>query len=89
SDGLSACAVCLGRHRHDVRACNSSTLWNGSTQARAKRNPEGKLTNGRRELICLAWQRSGCELNHVSLHECSGCGSPNHGAQKCHLAQKL
>ncbi|KAJ6618628.1 hypothetical protein B0H10DRAFT_2217583 [Mycena sp. CBHHK59/15] len=41
SDGLSACAVCVGRHRHEVRSCNSSTLWNVSTQARSKRNAEG------------------------------------------------
>ncbi|KAJ7719738.1 hypothetical protein B0H16DRAFT_1211429, partial [Mycena metata] len=89
SDGLSACAVCLGRHRHNVRECNVSTLWNGTTPARVSRNRDGKFVNSRHEVICLAWQRAtGCSLNHSARHECSGCGSPNHGAQKCHLTQK-
>ncbi|KAJ6518999.1 hypothetical protein C8R45DRAFT_775615, partial [Mycena sanguinolenta] len=89
SDGLSACAVCLGRHRHNVRECSSSKLWNGTTPARTKRNNDGRLINGRGDVICLQWQRAkGCESNHASRHECSGCGSPNHGTQKCHLAQK-
>ncbi|KAJ7648790.1 hypothetical protein DFH06DRAFT_996905, partial [Mycena polygramma] len=89
SDGVSACAICLGRHRHNVRECKSATLWNGTTPARTKRNADGRLVNSRKEVICLGWQRvSGCELNHASRHECSGCGSTNHGAQKCHLAQK-
>jgi hypothetical protein len=26
---LSACAICLGRHRHIVGKCNSATLWSG------------------------------------------------------------
>ncbi|KAJ7907288.1 hypothetical protein B0H13DRAFT_1618466, partial [Mycena leptocephala] len=90
SDGLSACALCLGRHRHNVRECRSATLWTGATPARCKRNGEGRLVNRNDAVICLNWQRAaGCELNHASRHECSGCGSPSHGAQKCHLAQKL
>ncbi|KAJ7653833.1 hypothetical protein B0H17DRAFT_1214542 [Mycena rosella] len=89
SDGLSACAVCLGRHRHNVRECRSTTLWNLTTQARTRRNAEGRLVNNRNEPICLNWQRSSCNSNHDSRHECSGCGSANHGAQKCHLAQKV
>ncbi|KAJ6496854.1 hypothetical protein DFH09DRAFT_945759, partial [Mycena vulgaris] len=91
SDGLSACALCLGRHRHNVRECSSATLWNSSTPARVKRSgPEGKLVNSRNEVICINWQKTmGCNVNHAARHECSGCGSPNHGAQKCHLAQKL
>ncbi|KAJ7053021.1 hypothetical protein C8F01DRAFT_997293 [Mycena amicta] len=89
SDGLSACAVCLGRHRHSVRDCNSPTLWNGSTKAHSKRNADGRLVNAQGDALCLNWQRSSCESNHSSHHECSGCGSTNHGAQKCHLTQKL
>ncbi|KAJ7467401.1 hypothetical protein B0H11DRAFT_1732815, partial [Mycena galericulata] len=89
SDGLSTCAVCLGRHRHNVAACKSTKLWNGSTPARAKRNSGDRLVNSQGDAICLNWQRSSCDSNHSSRHECSGCGSPNHGAQKCHLAQKL
>ncbi|KAJ7208919.1 hypothetical protein GGX14DRAFT_365007, partial [Mycena pura] len=73
-----------------VKDCQSETLWNGSTPARTKRNQEGRLVNSRNDVICLGWQRpSGCTRNHSSRHECSGCGSPNHGAQKCHLAQKV
>ncbi|KAJ7915259.1 hypothetical protein B0H13DRAFT_1610682, partial [Mycena leptocephala] len=50
----------------------------------------GKLINSRGDVICIAWQRTlGCSLNHAARHECSGCGSPNHGAQKCHLAQAM
>ncbi|KAJ7652576.1 hypothetical protein B0H17DRAFT_835003, partial [Mycena rosella] len=89
SDGLSACALCLGHHHHNVRDCRSGTLWNTTTPARVKRNAEGKLVNNRNELVCLNWQKAfGCDLNHAARHECSGCGSSNHGAQKCHLAQK-
>lgn len=36
SNVASACALCLGRHSHDVRNCRSETLWDGST-ARCKK----------------------------------------------------
>ncbi|KAJ7800216.1 hypothetical protein B0H13DRAFT_1540968, partial [Mycena leptocephala] len=71
SNGLSACAVCLGRHHHNVRECKPSMLWNGLTPVRTRRNGEGKLNNSRKEVLCLGWQRSGCERNHVPRHECS------------------
>ncbi|KAJ7855433.1 hypothetical protein B0H13DRAFT_1641909, partial [Mycena leptocephala] len=90
SDGVSACAVCLGRHRHNVGQCSSAVLWNASTAARTKRNKNNQLINPNNDIICLFWQKpDGCNLNHANRHKCSGCGSPAHGAQKCPLAQKL
>ncbi|KAJ6568000.1 hypothetical protein DFH09DRAFT_918220 [Mycena vulgaris] len=90
SDGVAPCAVCLGRYRDNVGQCNATVLWNGSTASRARRNAKGHLINPNDDIICLFWQKSSsCNLNHSSRHECSGCGSPAHGAQACSLAQKL
>jgi hypothetical protein len=46
-------------------------------------NPAGTV-------LCSDWQRVlGCSVTtHDSKHECSGCGKPTHGAQKCPRAQE-
>lgn len=85
---LSACAVCLGRHRHVVSQCNSKTRWNGGA-ARCTRNPEGRICNPNGTQLCMEWQKpKGCTSQmHDSKHECAGCGSASHGAQRCPLAE--
>lgn len=89
SNALAACTLCLGRHRHDISACTATTLWDGSP-ARCRRNEKGRLVNPNGFVICNDWQRpNGCsETTHDSRHECSGCGKPDHGAQRCPRAQK-
>ncbi|KAJ7243503.1 hypothetical protein C8J57DRAFT_1191823, partial [Mycena rebaudengoi] len=81
SDGLSVCAICLGRFRHDVSKCSARVLWNGSTKSRTRRTEDGQLINPAGHSICLSWQRpNSCRRNHRDLHECSGCGQTSHGA---------
>jgi hypothetical protein len=89
STGLSACAVCLGRHPHDISKCSTGTLWDGSN-SRCKRNEQKRLVNPEGLIICSDWQRpSGCTTSgHNHRHECSGCGKTSHGAQSCPRTQK-
>ena len=84
----SVCPICLGHHPHRVHECNGPKLWDG-TPAFVSRNPEGRLVDHNGFTLCSDWQRpNGCNLSHKSAkHECSGCGNPKHGAQKCHKAQ--
>ncbi|KAJ7502062.1 hypothetical protein B0H11DRAFT_1713106, partial [Mycena galericulata] len=83
--GPSVCAICLGI-RDVVSKCRSKVLWNGSP-ARCHRDERGRLTSNRDgSSLCSQFQRpAGCPgragPNH--FHECSGCGSPNHGASNC------
>ncbi|KAJ7719098.1 hypothetical protein DFH07DRAFT_688046, partial [Mycena maculata] len=82
--GPTVCAICLGIHTF-VSKCRSQTLWNGSP-ARCFRGDGGKLTNINGVNICLDFQRgSGCKgrAGPRHIHECSGCGAPNHGAAGC------
>lgn len=85
----SACPTCLGRFQHDVRNCASETLWDGHP-AHCTRSSDGTLTNPKGHPVCTDWQRPfGCRLRHAAaLHECSGCGSSDHGAQACSKTQK-
>lgn len=89
SQGPSACAVCLGRHRHEISKCAADTLWDGS-KIRCKQNEQGRIINPNGLIICSDWQRpSGCQNNgSTHHHECSGCGKTTHGAQDCSRAQK-
>lgn len=89
STPLSACAICLGRHRHDVYKCSADALWDAS-KARCRRNDNGRLVNPNGITICSDWQRiAGCASTaHDSRHECSGCGKSDHGAQTCPRGQK-
>ena len=86
---LSICAICLGRHPHDVAKCSSSTLWNGGT-ARCSRNDRGRIVNPHGVEVCTEFQREqGCtSRSSRHVHECSGCGKSTHGADTCSLAQK-
>ncbi|KAJ7257569.1 hypothetical protein B0H12DRAFT_1015397, partial [Mycena haematopus] len=87
SSGSFVCAICLGSHSN-IANCRSSTLWNGAP-AYSHRDGRGKLTNPRGANICLRFQLpQGCHSNE-HVHECSGCGSPNHGAAQCPLQAKL
>ena len=88
--GPSACAVCLGRHRHNIAQCNASLLWDGSGKPRCHRNSEGRLVTPAGQQLCSNWQRpDGCSASgHDSKHECSGCGKTDHGAQLCPRTQK-
>ncbi|KAN0097886.1 hypothetical protein V8E55_002332 [Tylopilus felleus] len=85
----SACLKCLGHDPHDVRHCLSKTLWDGSP-AHCSCDTKGNLVNPEGQIICTSWQHLfGCLSKHASvLHECSGCGSTEHGAQTCPQTQK-
>jgi hypothetical protein len=85
----SACAICLGRHRHEIRKCSSGTLWSGE-KAHCRRNDQGRLINPGGIIICSNWQRPfGCTSARAGhSHECSGCGKNDHGAQECPRTQK-
>lgn len=89
SKPLSACLICLGRHKHQVGSCNARTLWDGKTEARCRREGNSKqILNPTGKVLCGDWQReSGCVGSNHN-HECSGCGQLSHGAQKCHLADR-
>jgi hypothetical protein len=89
SQGQPVCALCLATDTHDTRRCRSETLWDG-TKARCKKNDEGRLVTATGNTLCSDWNnRRGCSSGtHDVRHECSGCGSKDHGAQKCSRAQK-
>jgi hypothetical protein len=89
SHGLPVCALCLATDSHDTRRCRSESLWDGS-KARCKKSDEGRLITPSGTTLCSDWNnRRGCSSNaHELHHECSGCGSKDHGAQKCPRAQK-
>ena len=84
----SVCPVCLGRHPHRIHECNDPKLWNGEP-AYARRKSDGHLINSNGATLCSDWQKpNGCSIPHKSAkHDCSGCGDPKHGAQRCHRAQ--
>ena len=86
----SACTVCLGRHRHNVRTCNSTTIFNGR-ETKTRQSENGRLvciSSG--SVLCSDWQRPiGCAaVDHPLCHICSGCEDSGHGAQGCPRAQK-
>ncbi|KAH9909463.1 uncharacterized protein B0H18DRAFT_1009283 [Fomitopsis serialis] len=85
---LSACAICLGRHRHRVYDCDASQTWNGAFATMARRDKKDFTLNDGRAL-CYDWQRSKrCTSTlHDSRHLCSGCSLPTHGAQTCPRAE--
>lgn len=85
---LPVCAICLGRHEHDLKNCNASHRWDGQP-ADYRRLPNQRIVTFRGDLICTEWQRRGsCHSQDPRhRHECSGCGSRKHGAHDCHLAE--
>lgn len=87
---LSACPVCLSRRKHNIRACQLPTLWDGKHKARCTRSDNGRVLDEDGRALCYNWNQSaGCEDKSARhIHECSGCGESSHGAQECGLAQK-
>ncbi len=82
------CAICLGLHT-GVSACRTTTLWNGGATCIHKRST-GSIETKSGGCVCLNWQiPRGCtSAFHSDCHNCSGCGSKDHGAYKCPRAQK-
>ena len=88
SRGLSGCAIYLGRNPHDVTQCDTQFLWDGHTTQKGDKG--AKLRAARSgDTLCLDWNLPiSCGSNsHLSSHCCSGCGSDDHEAQSCRLAQ--
>lgn len=87
-DKLPACPVCLGRNRHRVASCQATKMWNGKDTV-SSRTSSGRILNKHGSVICSDWQRPNrcTDSSGKHLHECSGCGSSEHGADACHLAQ--
>ena len=87
-DQLPACPICLGRHKHHPASCRASETWN-SNGAICKRTTNNRITNKQGSVICSDWQRPNRCVNNSGhhIHECSGCGSPEHGADTCPSAQ--
>ncbi|KAH9942655.1 hypothetical protein B0H21DRAFT_696193, partial [Amylocystis lapponica] len=86
------CANCLDRHRwQELSRCVFFTIWNGEV-ACCFRNCTGRIIDPQGAVVCINFQRMrGCSAWGCSkrghLHECSGCGDPEHGAYQCPLAQ--
>ncbi len=89
--GLSACAICLSRNPHDVAHCDAQFLWDGHTPVFAQKGDKGAKLRAARsgDSMCLDWNlpRACSSNSHLSRHRCSSCGSDDHGAQSCRLAQ--
>ena len=87
--GTSACAICLGRHKHEFEKCSATKLWNRKKMF-IRRNEQGRLVFLDGLPICFNFQTMvGCQdASHPSRHICSGCGVSGHGAQRCPQTQK-
>lgn len=58
--GTSACAICLGRHKHEYAKCTATKLWNGA-KASICRNEQGQLVLSDSLPICFNFQTAaGC-----------------------------
>lgn len=89
SSSHPACAVCLGRHTHDISDCKAPSTWDGKHSTFSQRRG-GVLTTYSGKGICKDFQtRRGCtHRSHPKRHICSGCGDREHGAQDCPRAQR-
>jgi hypothetical protein len=89
----SVCPMCLGRRPHDVANCKAPLQWDELEPNRCSRTSKGHLRDPEGMVLCTDWQKPrGCHDNapaHVPKHCCSGCGSAEHGTQKCPRAQKI
>ena len=65
--GTSACAVCLGRHKHKYAKCSASKLWNGGRVC-VRRNEQGRLIFLDGLPVCFNFQTlAGCsDQSHPS-----------------------
>ena len=90
SNGLYACALCLGRFAHNVHKCKNQLLWDNKTPTFCRRNAEGRLVNAQGLQLCYDWQRpNGCSNSSKDhIHMCSRCGKLDHGAQNCPRGQE-
>jgi len=81
---LSACAVCLGQHPHNMHACNATHTWDSTHPVMAKWKDKQLflLSNNPH---CHQWQQvGGCtNTTHNHHHCCTGCGSATHGVDSC------
>lgn len=86
---LSACPMCLGRHRHDVTNCDATIRWDKKSENRCSRGRGGHLKAPDGTTLCTNWQKPhGCDdSSHAKRHQCSGCGATDHGAQGCPRAE--
>ncbi|KDQ18899.1 hypothetical protein BOTBODRAFT_103218, partial [Botryobasidium botryosum FD-172 SS1] len=89
SNPLAVCAICLGRHRHNITKCAECKTWDGQ-KAHMHRNGQGRIVNPDGLTLCFEWNRPhGCpsaSCDHI--HECAGCSKSDHGVQACPFAQK-
>ena len=87
-DRLSACPICLSRKRHQIASCQSAETWD-KKKVRCSRNERGRIINNKGIMLCSDWQRPNrCEnVSSGHVHECSGCGASQHGADSCPLAE--
>lgn len=88
NDKLAACPICLGRHRHHIASCQATETWNGK-KVSCTRSTSGRILNKRGAALCSDWQRPNrcTDTSGKHIHECSGCGSAEHGADACPSAQ--
>lgn len=87
---LPVCAVCLGRHSHNVYNCNALRTWNSAHATTSKRTKGELRLRSNSAPLCIEWQRArGCpSTKHDAKHICSGCNQTSHGAQQCPRSQK-
>lgn len=82
------CILCLSPIPHNKQKCDRATMGCGAP-TRCHRDSRNRIVNPDGKTICLEFNRKGCKSsNSKHLHECSGCGSKEHGAQECHLVEK-
>ena len=67
ASGTSACAVCLGCHKHEYTKCSATKLWNGK-KTFVQRNEQGRLVFLDSLPICFNFQTMpGCsDTSHTS-----------------------
>ncbi|KAG1719773.1 uncharacterized protein EDB91DRAFT_1065331, partial [Suillus paluster] len=83
------CAVCLGCNPHRTVECSASRTWDNLFDIFSECIKKALWTKDGHQL-CTAWQcEESCDSTyHSHKHLCSGCGSSEHGAQRCTCAQK-
>ncbi|KIL00544.1 hypothetical protein PAXRUDRAFT_37402, partial [Paxillus rubicundulus Ve08.2h10] len=69
---LSICAICLGRHKHNVYQCAVTRTWDNKHDVHAFRKGSGVFAKRDNKQLCTSWQRpESCSLSHHPLHHCS------------------
>ena len=84
------CVVCLGKHDHNYKNCDSRVLAHTTIPAFSRRvGPSHKLQTRDGRDICVTFQLQGCQKEHNLVHLCSACGSPSHGSATCILQKEV